>query len=340
VKQVGRELGVRYVLEGSVRKAAGRVRITGQLIDASTGAHLWADRFDGAVEDVFDLQDQVTTGLVSAIAPRLEQAELDRSKHKSTDSLNAYDYYLRAMAKLHEATKESTNVALGLFRTAIEADRDFAAAYGMAAFCFVWSKANGWVRDRAADIVEASKLAQRAIDLGRDDAVALSRAAHALAYVVEDLDRGAKFVDRALVLNPNLASAWYASGWIRVWLGDPQTAIDHLGRAMRLSPLDPLLCGMMGATAFAHFFARRYDEAAGWAVRSLHEKSTYQPALRIAAATNAMLGRFEEARNIMMRLRQMSPGLRISGLKDQTPLRRPQDVAAYTEGLRKAGLPE
>ena len=217
VKQVGRELGVRYVLEGSVRKAANRVRVTGQLIDVSTGAHLWGDRFEGALEDIFDLQDQVTASVIGAIAPQLEHAEIERAKRKPTDSLDAYDYFLRGMANYYGRTREAINEALPLFYKAIELDTNFASAYGMAAWCYAWRKINGWMTDRIQEIAETARLARRAAELGPDDAVALSRGAHALAYVVGDLDAAATFADRALALNPNLAGAWYASGWVRVF---------------------------------------------------------------------------------------------------------------------------
>ncbi len=212
VKQIGRELGVRYVLEGSVRKAANQVRITGQLIDASNGGHLWADRFDGSLEDVFDLQDQVTSHVVGAIAPKLEQAEIERAKRKPTENLDAYEYFLRGMASYYRRTREGTDEALRLFYKAIESDPDFASAYGMAAWCYGWRKGGGWTTDREKEIAETERLARRATELGSDDAVALSRGAHALAFVVGDLDAAATFVERALVLNPNLAGAWFGSG--------------------------------------------------------------------------------------------------------------------------------
>jgi len=174
VKQVGRELGVRYVLEGSVRKAANRLRITGQLIDVPTGVHLWADRFDGGIEDVFDLQDDVTSCVIGAIAPKLEQAEIERAKRKPTESLDAYDYYLRGMASVYGSTKESLGEALRLFYKAIELDPDFASAYGVAAWCYFWRLVNGWMTNRVQEITEASRLAGRAAELGKDDAVALS----------------------------------------------------------------------------------------------------------------------------------------------------------------------
>src|SRR5262249_9896795 len=162
VKQVGRELGVRYVLEGSVRKSANRVRITGQLIDASTGAHIWADRFDGAIEDIFDLQDQVTASVVGAIAPEMEQAEIERASRKPTENLDAYDYFLQGMAKVYEATKDANDDALRLFYKAIELDPKFAPADGMAAWCYAWRKLNGWMVDREAEITETARLARQA----------------------------------------------------------------------------------------------------------------------------------------------------------------------------------
>jgi TolB-like protein/class 3 adenylate cyclase len=340
VKQVGRELGVRYVLEGSVRKAGERVRITGQLIDASTGAHLWADRFEDGLEDIFDLQDQVTASVVSAIAPKLEQAEIERAKRKPTDSLDAYDYFLRGMASLHQWTRESSEEALRLFYKSIELDPDFASAYGMAAWCFVWRKVNGWMGERAQETAEAARLARRAVDLGADDAIALSGGGYALVFVAHDLDNGAAYIDRALALNPNLAWALHSSGWTKAFLGEPDAAIKHLTHAMRLSPLDPLSFRAQGGIAFAHFLAGRYDEAALWAERALRERPNYLAAMRELAAANALAGRVPEAQNAMAHLREVDPTMRVSTVKHWVPLRRPDDLARLEDGLRKAGLPE
>jgi tetratricopeptide (TPR) repeat protein len=177
--------------------------------------------------------------------------------------------------------------------------------------------------------------------LGRDDAATLSAAAHALAYVVGDLDDGAAFIDRALALSPNLAGAWLDSGLARVWLGEPDAAIEHLARAMRLSPLDPQIHRMLYATAYAHFYAGRYDMASSWAEMALREQPESHQALRIAAASHALAGRLEAARRSLARLRQLNPALRVSTLRDIVgPLRRPEDLARYEEGLRRAGLPE
>ena len=340
VKQVGRELGVRYVLEGSVRKAGDKVRITGQLIDTSTGGHLWADRFDGGLADIFDLQDQVTASVVGAIAPKLEQAEIERAKRKPTENLDAYDYYLRGLAGVHRWTREANDEALKMLYRAIELDPDFASAYGMAARCYASRKAAGWVTDRAKEISEAARLARRAAELGGDDAVALWTAGMALGYVVGDLDDGAAFTDRALALNPNLATAWLFSGWVKVWIGEPEVAIERLARAMRLSPQDPLFFQMQAATAAAHFFAGRYDEASTWAEAAVRDQRSFLLVLCTAAASNAFAGRTVEAGKAMARLRQLDPELRLSSLKDLLTLRRPEDIAKWEEGLRKAGLPE
>jgi TolB-like protein/Flp pilus assembly protein TadD len=341
VKQVGRELGVRYVLEGGVRKAANRVRITGQLIDAATSVHLWADRFEGSLEDIFDLQDQVTASVVGAIAPKLEHAEIERAKRKPTENLDAYDYYLRAMASLYQWTRESNNEALRLFHKAIELDPNFASAYGVAAWCYIWRKTQGWVDDSAQETAEATRLARRAVELGKDDAIALSAGGYALAHIAGDLDSGAAFIERALVLNPNLAGTWLNSGWVRIWLGESEVAIEHLACAMRLSPFDPILFRMQGATAAAHFSAGRYDEASSWAEKALRENPNHQQALRTAAASHALAGRLQEAQKAIARMRQLDPDFRISNMKDRLPaFRRPQDFARYAEGLRKAGVPE
>ncbi len=340
VKQVGRELGVRYVLEGSVRKSGSRVRITGQLIDTSSGAHLWAERFDGSLEDIFDMQDQVTASVVGQIAPKIEQAEIERAKRKPTDSLGAYDYFLRGMAVHYLMTREANEESLQLFYRAIALDPDFAAPYGLAAECIALRKANRWKTDRALDINEIERLAKFAARLGRDDALALYTTALSVAYVVEDLDAGAAMVDRALGLNPNLAQAWRASCWIRVWLGDPEVALEHITRAMRLSPRDPYFFGMQAVAAFGHFFARRFDEACSWAEAALQDAPNFHQALRMAAAGHALAGRVELAQRAMKRLRQIDSDLRVSNLRELTPLRRAQDLATYQEGLRIAGLPE
>ncbi|WP_369722421.1 adenylate/guanylate cyclase domain-containing protein [Bradyrhizobium sp. LLZ17] len=340
VKQIGRELGARYVLEGSVRKSGDRVRITGQMIDASTGTHLWADRFDGALEDIFDLQDCVTAKVVGEIAPRLEQVEIDRAKRKQTENLDAYDYYLRGLASLHEWTRDSNTEALRLFFRANELDPSFASAYGLAAMCYVWRKVNGWIVDPTQEVAEAERLGRLAVEFGPDDAVALSGGGYALVFVAHDLNDGPAFIERALALNPNLAWALFSSGWTKAFLGDPEGAIAQLTRAILLSPLDPHGFRAKGGIAFAHFLASRYEEAITWAEAALRQRPTYLASIRDLAAANALAGRIPDAQKAMSRLRKLDPAKRVSAVKDWVPLRRPDDLKRLEEGLRRAGLPE
>jgi tetratricopeptide (TPR) repeat protein len=337
---VGRELGVRYVLEGSVRKAAHRVRITGQLIDAATGVHLWAERFESTLDDVFELQDRITGCVVGAIAPQLERAEIERAKRKSTESLDDYDFYLRGMANFHRADKEAITDALSMFHETIRRAPDFASAYGMAACCHFWRKVNGWMTDRSQEIAEGTRLARRAVELGRDDAVALARGGHALAHFVRDLDGSVALLDRALVLDPNLTAAWYLGGFLDIWRGAPDEAIDRFAHAMRLSPRDPELYQMEAGTAMAHLLAGRIEAASSWAETASRHLSNFMLPVGVVAASHALAGRMDEARQAVSHLRQLDRALRISNLDDWLPFQRPEDLAMFAEGLRRAGLPD
>ncbi len=340
VKQIGRELGVRYVLEGSVRKAGSRVRITGQLIDTSSGTHLWADRFDGPLEDIFDLQDQVTSNVVGAIAPKLFQAEIDRANRKPTENLDAYDFYLRGLAGVHQYTKEGNSAALSNLYRAIELDPNFAAAFGLAARCYVQRNAGGWITDHAQAVAETERLARRAAALGKDDALALATAGFALADLVEDVEDGDALINQALVLNPNLASAWLFSGWAKFYLGLPEEAIEQFNRAMRLSPNDPQRCSTYCGLGMAHFIADRYREALKFAELAWREQPENRYPRCIAAASAALAGRMETAQKAMVVLRQLSPNLRLSNLRNLQPIHRAEAYAKWEEGMRLAGLPE
>jgi TolB-like protein len=342
VKQVGRELGVRYIVEGGVRKAANRVRISAQLIDAATGIHIWADRFDGGIEDIFDLQDRMTERIVGAIAPTLQQAEIERAKRKPTENLDAYDFFLRGMASFYARNRGATDEALRLFSRSFQIDPDLAAAYGLAAWCYAWRKMNGWMTDRPAENAEGARLARRAVELGGEDAVALARGGHALAYLLGDVETAIAFLDRALALNPNLATAWYLSGWVRMYGGEPDVAIEHQTRAMRLSPLDPDLNRMQIGIGFAHYIAGRYEDAASWAAKASRSEPAYSrlAVAACSAASNAMAGRMAEARRAMETVRAVDPALRVADLAEWTPLRRPEHATKWAEGLRRAGLPE
>lgn len=340
VTQVGRELGVRYVLEGSVRKSGSKVRITGQLIDATTGTHLWAERFEGTLDDIFELQDRIAESVVGAILPQLERAEIERAKRKPTESLDAYDYYLRGMTLLHSGTRDAIEEALPLFYRALELDPEFASGYGGAAWCHVWRKVNGWMTDRPREIAEGERLARRAVALGRDDAVALTRGGHAIGHLARDLDGGIALIDRAVLLSPNFAPAWFLGGFLRIFRGETDSAMEQLAHAVRLSPLDPEMFRMQAGTALAHYFAGRFDAATAWAEKALGNLPTLLVAVAVAAASHALAGRADDARLAMRRLRALDPSLRTSTLRDWLPIHRPEDLARFADGLRRAGLPD
>jgi TolB-like protein len=339
-KQVGRELGVRYVVEGSVRRSESRIRITGQLVDASTGTHLWADRFEGRLDDIFDLQDQIATSIVGAIASQLERAEIERARRKPTGSLSAYDTYLRAMPHLHRGTREAIDEALPLFYEAIQLDSEFASAHAMAAWCHFWKKTNGWMTDREREIEEGVRLARLAVELGKDDAVALTRGGHALAHLAGEVEGAIALIDKALVLNPNLAAAWFLGGFLRTLSGEPDAAIEFFTRAMRFSPLDPEMFRMQAGMALSHLLAERFDMAASWAEQSFRQSPTFLAVVAIIAASHALVGRTEQARSAIEHLRKLDPTFRISGLAGWIPIRRPEHLARFAAGLRQAGLPE
>ncbi len=338
IKQVGRELGVRYVLEGSIRKSSERLRIASQLIDTATGASLSANRFEGALGDVFELQDRVTESVVGAIAPQLEQAEIVRAQRK-TQNLDAYDYYLRGLAAVYMWTNESNSEALRLFDTATEIDPKFAAAFGNAALCYNWRATNGWMTDPMRERGEALRLARCAVGVGKDDAAALSMAGFTMARLGGELDTGAGLIDQALRLNPNLAAGWLSIGWVRVWLGQADEAIDCFAKAMRLSPVDPHMFNMQAGTASGYFIAGRYEEACLWSDRAIGNQSKFGPALRVGAASQALAGRTGHAQKVMALLRTADPSLRLSNLQDRAPWN-PAGLSRLAEGLRKAGLPE
>ena len=336
-KQVARDLGVRYVLEGSVRKSGNRVRVTGQLIEAESGRHLWADRFDGDLVEIFDLQDQLVTRVVGSIAPQLEKAEIDRTKLDMTGDLAAYDFYLRGLASWNRWTAQDNAEALQLFKAAIAKDSDFSTPYGLAASCHHFAKANGWTA--RFDEEEISRLVERAADIGTDDAVALCWAGHVHAYFFRDLDRALLLIDRALELDVNLAVAWQRSGWVRGYAGDSDGAIESLNKAIRLNPLEPRVFLTQSAMAFAHFIAGRDDEAARWAAMALRVKPNWLPALRMTIASNAMRGQAEPAKRALNAYLRIDPKVTVAKLCDYYPFRRDADRARLIEAMRKAGVP-
>ena len=341
LRQVGRELGVRYVLEGSVRKVGNRVRITGQLIDTTTGAHIWADRFDGALDDFFELQDQVASNVVGAIEPRLRHSEIERASRKPTESLDAFDLYLRALAQLDKLTPDGTGTAIALLWQALAIDPSNAPAAGLAGWCFVWQRLQGWCALSDEDLAEGVRLAKQAIEAGKDDPDALWTAGLTLAVLAGEAATGASLIERALTLNPNSAHAWMASGWAHCILARPKNATDALQRAMRLSPLDPFGYLFTGALAIAHLVAGRYEEAMEWVDRSLREQDRFFISVRYKVALCGLLGRAEEGKEWLRRLLELRPGFTIASYCIEAGAYvSPELRTVVTDGLRKAGLPE
>jgi len=340
IRQVGRDLGVRYVLEGSARKAGNRVRLTGQLIEAASATHLWADRFEGPLEDIFDLQDRMTSSIVGAIEPALRTAEMRRAQTKPTESLDAYDCFLRALAQLYTATPSAYEELVTLCRRAIAIDSRYASAHGLAAFCLAVRIAQGWASNSESDRNEATTLANRAIQFGADDPTALWMGGFALDLAARDFDRALAAIERSLSLDPNSASAWAYCGWVRWHCGDGNSAIVDLQRAIRLSPRDPGAHLFKGGIAWAHFVQARYEEAINWTDMVLREQPRYVTGLRCKVSACGLLGRKEEASESLRLLLTLQPNATVTKLRELMPLKHAQNMDLYLDGLRKAGLPE
>jgi adenylate cyclase len=343
VKQVGRALGVRYVLEGSVRKAGGRVRITAQLIDAITGTHLWANRFDGSLEDVFDLQDKVASSVAGVIEPALQAAEMARATRKPTESLDAYDLYLRALAEANRLSANGMQDAVDLLKQALAIDRNYLPAIALTVWCRLLQRTHGWIPATGPEVETGLHLARRVVVAGRDDPEVLSTASYALAVFAGENETALLGIDRALMLNSNAAQAWQLKGLVCCFLERPGQAIETLERSMRLSPLDPRSYITKFGLGMAHFIAGRYQEALGWVEQSLQEQPHYVPPLRYRTVILAHLDRLEEAQAALRQLLELFPTLTIASYWATSPAgfsMSKKTRAAVEAGLRKAGLPE
>lgn len=333
IRQVAKELGVRYVLEGSVRKAGDRVRIATQLIEVEGGGHLWADRFDGTLEDVFDLQDQITAGVVGSIEPSVRKAEIQRAKRKRPDNLDAYDLYLRALSHTHEGTAAGRVTALDLIDQALKINPDYAEAHGAAAWCyFARSLWEGGVPDSYRD--QAIFHVQAVQRLQTEDASTLAHAAIALAVMTRDYKSALDMIDRAIAINPSSVHAYGHGAVINTWAGNHQTAIRLADCSLRLSPFDPLSVMPLAATASARLMLGEYEEAVAVARRALQIYPTHTPSHLITIASLVRLERLDEARTAASRLLEIAPGFRISKRVSLGVLRE------FSADLRKAGLPE
>jgi adenylate cyclase len=338
VKQVGRELGVRYVLEGSVRKSGNRVRITAQLIDAETGTHIWADRYDRALDDIFAVQDELTINVVGVIEPTLRRAEIERARRKRPDSLDAYDLYLRALPFAFTAMPQDADKALTLLVRAIELEPDYAAAHAMIAWCHEQRYLRGGLHEEAKQA--ALHHARTAIAVGGDDAAALAIAGFVVAVIEYDYETATAAFDRSFALSSSSALALGFSSIVRAWKGDDATAVDHATRAIRLSPFDPLLYLPYVGLAYAHFGAGRFEQAAAAAGRASQSNPKFSMPYVLHAAALANLGRGEEARVVANELRKIEPALTVSTAIRSARFANPAKNAELGDALIRAGLPE
>jgi TolB-like protein len=337
VKQVGHELGVRYILEGSVRKAAGKVRIAGQLIDAVTGAHIWADRFERDLTDVFALQDEVTVAVVSAIEPKLVQTEIAMAARRRPENLTAYDFYLRALPQSYLATREGLADAIRLAHRALELHPRFGGAAALAGLCHMRNVLFGYADDPQFDRREAVRLSRLALSVGDSDPDTLAAAAVISSFMIGDCESEIEMADRAVALNPNSFGAWSARGWVCRAAGLPQEAVQSFERAIRVNPIDPLLHSSFVGVGIALIELRRFDEAIVAGKKAQRQKSSYSPAYCCLASAFAHLGREAEAREAVARLLEFDPAFTISAFIARGGQ---SNAKLLIEGLRKAGFPE
>ena len=339
-------MGVRYILEGSVRKVVGRVRISGQLPDTSTNAHLWADRFDGNLADIFQIQDQVTVRVVSAIGPKIRMAEIERALRKPTANLEAYDLVLRGRWAYESARNDRYEETARLCRRAIALDPNYALAYALLARALWVTAAFQWTKPSEGELLEYAKLARAAVRLGYAEAETLGIAAQTIALPGGELEEAIAVIDRALALNPNSIDVLAISGMLRAYLGDTETAFSHLREADRLSPPGVRVLDRSFGFLLASFVDGDYQSVIDWTAQSLRENPTNVVALRYRSAALGLLGRLGEAHQTVHRLLAVNPEMTITRCRRHVevemhnPFKRPGVVEAYYEGLRRAGLPE
>ena len=337
VQTVGRELGVRYVLEGSIRRAGDRIRITGQLIDAASGAHLWANRFDGSMENIFDFQDQITESVIGAIEPSLRRAEIERARRKRPNSLDAYDFYLRALPYAYANTPQDSEEALRLLLEALAREPDYPTAQAHAAWCYEQRFFRGG--HRSEDKAEAVRHARAVMASATDDALALAIAAFVVAMLTHDYESAVGAVDRALLLNGNSALALGFSAMTEANAGRYEAAIEHGLRAVHLSPLDPMNYHPYLGMGFAYLFSGRNEEAVVASNHAIQANPSFMVSHALLVASYAQLGRLDAARVAAQRLLEAAPSFTVT-MMEQMEFTAPERVAQFAAALRRAGLPD
>ncbi len=338
VQQIGRELGVRYVLEGSVRRSGRRIRITAQLVDAMTGGHLWAEHYDSVVEDLLDLQDQITASIVGAIQPSIRAAEIERARRKRPENLDAYDLVMRALPYVWSLDYEANREATRLLDKALLLDPSYPLALSLGAWCRGQKVVYNWSKNVLGDKREALRQAQAAAALAPDDPFILTVLGAALT-ITREYQRAAALLDRALVLDPNSVWAWNRSGWLHNYQDDPEVAIQHFERSLRLSPFDPMAFNCDMGIGCAHFIARRYDQAVQWQEKALMVKPSAGWIRRTLAPAYALAGDLDRARECVGELVKAYPGITVSDISQAMAFSR-EVMGRFAEGLRLAGLPE
>ncbi|WP_460449094.1 adenylate/guanylate cyclase domain-containing protein [Alsobacter sp. SYSU BS001988] len=338
IRQVGRELGVRYVLEGSIRKAGSRIRVTGQLIEAANGRHVWADRFDGDLADIFALQDRITESVVGAIEPTISRAEIERSSAKPTNDLDAYDLYMQALARYYTLTKSANDDALRLLSRALELDPTYSSAKALAALLYNVRVIQNW--GNQTEVETGIRLAREAWADHADDPITLGRVGIVLAYLAHDYEVALAATDRALLLDPNGAAALRNSAWVRMWVGDWRVSVDHFKKAIRLNPLDPTMSGMETGLCFAYLVGACPEQAMRWARKALQTTPTYGAALRGLIIALVELGRGDEAVVVGQKLLTQDPKQTVTLAQRQHAQRDPQFRERIFAALRAVGIPE
>jgi adenylate cyclase len=338
VRQVSRELGVRYVLEGSIRKAGARVRIVGQLVDGTTGHHVWADRFDGDVSDIFELQDKITESVVGAVEPSIRLEEIRQARIKPTSSITAYDLYLRALPGFYSMTREGFADVRQLTNEALTIDPAFTLAKALGAYIRSISVSQCW--HEPDDSRVAVRMAREVLAQARDDPTSLRFAAQVLAYSARDYETALSAIERSLYLNPNSAQGYTGSGWVNTYDARPLVAIDHFQRAMRLSPVDPEKGIALSGIGMSFLMLERFDEALQWGGQALREMPNYGSSHRVVIGALVGLQRLDEARAAARRLLEAFPTYNLTLQRQINPWRDQAFGERYLEALRVAGIPE